>query len=211
MSSRWLYLVAVALLLALFHQQTCDAAVTQAPPKGKAIEEQSAPVAEVEPKKQSVKKSNPEDPSAGPKDSMVVVDKGAPAPPAPAAPGAPAAPAAAAAPSAPAAPSGPQAEAKAPEPVHGTGSLSEDDVHVEHRTPDMDFPGQAVVYILVGITSTAILLLVMRVYRLRLSRAERKYGVQGDRANQELTPLPMAIEDVNSDEEDHTLFELVQV
>lgn len=45
---------------------------------------------------------------------------------------------------------------------------------------------------------------------LRLSRAERKYGVQGDRANQELTPLPMAIEDVNSDEddEDHTLFEV---
>nr|XP_016930161.1 protein bassoon isoform X2 [Drosophila suzukii] len=207
MPSRWLYLVAAALLLLLFHQQTCDAAVTQAPPKGEAIAEQSAPVAEVEPKKQSVKKDQPEDPLAGPKDSMVVVDKGAPAPPAPAAPAAPAAP------TAPAAPPGPQADAKAPESVHATGTFPEDDVHVElsHRTPDMDFPGQAVVYILVGITSTAILLLVMRVYRLRLSRAERKYGVQGDRANQELTPLPMAIEDVNSDEEDHTLFELVQV
>ncbi|XP_068146014.1 uncharacterized protein [Drosophila tropicalis] len=76
---------------------------------------------------------------------------------------------------------------------------------------EMDIPGQAFFYVLVGITTTAIVLLVVRVYGLRLSRAERKYGVQGDRANEELTPLPMAIEDVNSDEEDHTVFELNQV
>ncbi|KAH8407575.1 hypothetical protein KR222_007445 [Zaprionus bogoriensis] len=81
-----------------------------------------------------------------------------------------------------------------------------------HKAQGDDFPETyvAVFYVLVGITSMAILLLIVRVYRLRLSRAERKYGVQGDRANQELTPLPMAIEDVNSDEddEDHTLFEV---
>uniref|UniRef100_B4MQZ6 GK21352 n=2 Tax=Drosophila willistoni TaxID=7260 RepID=B4MQZ6_DROWI len=73
---------------------------------------------------------------------------------------------------------------------------------------ELDIPGQAFFYVLVGITTTAIILLVVRVYGLRLSRAERKYGVQGDRANEELTPLPMAIEDVNSDEEDHTVFEV---
>ncbi|KAM8713020.1 hypothetical protein ACLKA7_013351 [Drosophila subpalustris] len=89
----------------------------------------------------------------------------------------------------------------------------EDNVHIEHSKPnsDNDFSDSftPVYYILVAISSSAILLLVARVYRLRLSRAERKYGVQGDRANQELTPLPMAIEDVNSDEdEDHTLFEV---
>ncbi|XP_017012518.2 uncharacterized protein [Drosophila takahashii] len=194
MSGRWFLLVAAAVLLLLCHQQTCDAAATQAPPKGEAIAEQNAPVAQADPKKPSVKKAQPEDPSAGPKDSMVVVDKGAPVPAAPAAP-----------------PVAPQAEAKAPEVTKSSGSFPVDNVEQTRMSPDMDFPGQAVVYILVGITSTAILLLVMRVYRLRLSRAERKYGVQGDRANQELTPLPMAIEDVNSDEEDHTLFELVQV
>ncbi|XP_030369020.1 uncharacterized protein LOC115620041 isoform X2 [Scaptodrosophila lebanonensis] len=93
-----------------------------------------------------------------------------------------------------------------------------DEVHIQQSkfnllNDNMDFPETytAVFYIMVGITSSAILILVLRVYRLRLSRAERKYGVQGDRANQELTPLPMAIEDVNSDEEDHTLFELVQI
>ncbi|XP_064547876.1 uncharacterized protein LOC135434973 [Drosophila montana] len=96
---------------------------------------------------------------------------------------------------------------------HPTGVLPEEDVHIEHSNmnDNTDFPDTyaAVFYILVGITSSAILVLVVRVYRLRLSRAERKYGVQGDRANQELTPLPMAIEDVNSDEEeDHTLFEV---
>ncbi|KAH8367225.1 hypothetical protein KR084_008921 [Drosophila pseudotakahashii] len=192
MSFRWSFLVAAAMLLLLCHQQTCDAAATQAPPKGEAIAEQRAPVAEADPKKPSVKKAQPEVPSAGPKDSMVVVDKGAPAPAASAGP-----------------PVAPHAEAKAAEVAKSTGIFPKDNVHVEHtHDPDMDFPGQAVVYILVGITSTAILLLVMRVYRLRLSRAERKYGVQGDRANQELTPLPMAIEDVNSDEEDHTLFEV---
>ncbi|KAH8297285.1 hypothetical protein KR044_010071 [Drosophila immigrans] len=103
------------------------------------------------------------------------------------------------------------------EKVHSTAEdvvMPVDTVHIEHSNPkndDMDFADSftPVYYVLVAITSSAILLLVARVYRLRLSRAERKYGVQGDRANQELTPLPMAIEDVNSDEdEDHTLFEV---
>ncbi|XP_001361478.1 uncharacterized protein [Drosophila pseudoobscura] len=91
-----------------------------------------------------------------------------------------------------------------------SSSLPVEDVRIEHSSMgnEMDFPGQAVVYVLVAITSSAIFLLVLRVYRMRLTRAERKYGVQGDRANQELTPLPMAIEDVNSDEEDHTVFEV---
>ncbi|XP_039486980.1 uncharacterized protein LOC120448840 isoform X1 [Drosophila santomea] len=183
MSCRCFCLVAAALLLLLFHQQ-CDAA-TQGPPNTVVIAEQSAPAVEKEAKKPVVKK-----PQAG--NFMVVVDKGEPAPVAPSVPAASA------------------ADAKAPDVAQSPGSLSADDVHVERSpmSPDEDFPGQAVVYILVGITSTAILLLIMRVYRLRLSRAERKYGVQGDRANQELTPLPMAIEDVNSDEEDHTLFEV---
>ncbi|XP_043662199.1 uncharacterized protein LOC122626121 isoform X2 [Drosophila teissieri] len=187
MSCRCFCLVAAALLLLLFHQQ-CDAA-TQTPQNTVVIAEQSAPAVEEEAKKPVVKKSQAGNPS------MVVVDKGEPAPVAPSVPAAP------------------PVDAKAPDVAQSPESLSADDVHVERSpmSPDVDFPGQAVVYILVGITSTAILLLVMRVYRLRLSRAERKYGVQGDRANQELTPLPMAIEDVNSDEEDHTLFELVQV
>ncbi|SPP75563.1 uncharacterized protein LOC117582123 isoform X1 [Drosophila guanche] len=99
-------------------------------------------------------------------------------------------------------------QAAAPE--SPSSGLPVEDVRIEHSSMgnDVDFPGQAVVYVLVAITSSAILLLVLRVYRMRLTRAERKYGVQGDRANQELTPLPMAIEDVNSDEEDHTVFEV---
>ncbi|XP_062135993.1 uncharacterized protein LOC133845531 [Drosophila sulfurigaster albostrigata] len=103
--------------------------------------------------------------------------------------------------------------------VHSTADEAvvmpvDENVHIERsktKGDDMDFADSftPVYYVLVGITSSAILLLIARVYRLRLSRAERKYGVQGDRANQELTPLPMAIEDVNSDEdEDHTLFEV---
>ncbi|KAH8372218.1 hypothetical protein KR093_010600 [Drosophila rubida] len=103
------------------------------------------------------------------------------------------------------------------EKVHSTAEdvvMPVDNVHIERsptKSGDMEFSDSftAVYYVLVAITSSAILLLIARVYRLRLSRAERKYGVQGDRANQELTPLPMAIEDVNSDEdEDHTLFEV---
>ncbi|EDV59618.1 uncharacterized protein Dere_GG10702, isoform A [Drosophila erecta] len=187
MACRGFYLVATALLLVLFHQQSCDAA-TQAPQKSVVIAEHSAPAVQVEARKPVVKKSQAENTPAG-------------AQAAPAAPGVRAAPPV------------PPGTGKTPESAQSIGSLQVDDVHVERSpmSPDVDFPGQAVVYILVGITSTAILLLIMRVYRLRLSRAERKYGVQGDRANQELTPLPMAIEDVNSDEEDHTLFELVQV
>ncbi|TDG48940.1 hypothetical protein AWZ03_004624 [Drosophila navojoa] len=89
------------------------------------------------------------------------------------------------------------------------GKLPEEEVHIERSSNDFPDAYVAVFYVLVGITSSALLLLIVRIYRLRLSRAERKYGVQGDRANQELTPLPMAIEDVNSDEEeDHTLFEV---
>ncbi|XP_017145254.1 uncharacterized protein LOC108157627 [Drosophila miranda] len=94
-----------------------------------------------------------------------------------------------------------------------SSSLPVEDARIEHSSMgnEMDFPGQAVVYVLVAITSSAIFLLVLRVYQMRLTRAERKYGVQGDRTNQELTSLPMAIEDVNSDEEDHIVFEMVPI
>ncbi|XP_017025151.1 uncharacterized protein [Drosophila kikkawai] len=187
MSFRNSCLVAAALLLLLIQEHACDAPATQ---KSVTTPEKSAPVSK------TVKKAKPEDPPAGPKDSMVVVSKGGPEPAAP-----------------PALPPDSKPPALPVDDKHAApgsaASAAGDEVRVEHSHDDS--PGQAVVYIVVGITSTAILLFVMRVYRLRLSRAERKYGVQGDRANQELTPLPMAIEDVNSDEEDHTLFELVQV
>lgn len=85
---------------------------------------------------------------------MVVVDKGAPEPAAP-----PALPAEDKVPELP-------ADAKGPAPGSAQ-SLPVDDVLVElsHMDSDEDAPGQAVIYIVVGITSTAILLLVMRVYR----------------------------------------------
>ncbi|XP_017838382.1 kinesin-related protein 7 [Drosophila busckii] len=93
--------------------------------------------------------------------------------------------------------------------------LPVEDVQIEHsklnNNAGLPETYTSLFYMFVGISSIALLYLVLRLYRLRLSRAERKYGVQGDRANQELTPLPMAIEDVNSDdEEDHTLFEVRQ-
>ncbi|EDW01192.1 membrane protein FAM174A [Drosophila grimshawi] len=102
---------------------------------------------------------------------------------------------------------------KAAEPNDNQPAAAAEDVLIQRSKigKDDEFPDSfaAVFYVMVGLTSSAILLLVVRIYRLRLSRAERKYGVQGDRANQELTPLPMAIEDVNSDEdEDQTLFEV---
>ncbi|XP_013116500.1 uncharacterized protein LOC106093880 [Stomoxys calcitrans] len=63
-------------------------------------------------------------------------------------------------------------------------------------------------YFFVALSLSAILFIVFKVYRLRLSRAERKYGVQGDRTTQELTPLPIGIEDGHSDDEDQTVFEV---
>ncbi|XP_073846932.1 uncharacterized protein [Musca autumnalis] len=63
-------------------------------------------------------------------------------------------------------------------------------------------------YFFAALSLSAILFLVFKVYRLRLSRAERKYGVQGDRSTQELTPLPISIEDGHSDDEDQTVFEI---
>ncbi|KAH8290236.1 hypothetical protein KR054_001240 [Drosophila jambulina] len=197
MSFRNSYLVVAALMLLLIQEYACDAPVPQ---KSVTIPETSAPASK------TVKKAQAEDPPAGPKDSIVVVSKGGPEPAAP-----PALPPDAKAPALPINDKAPALPVDEKAPASGSAaSLPVDDVLVEHSHMDSgdDTPGQAVVYIVVGITSTAILLLVMRVYRLRLSRAERKYGVQGDRANQELTPLPMAIEDVNSDEEDHTLFEV---
>ncbi|KAH8372662.1 hypothetical protein KR009_002379 [Drosophila setifemur] len=178
--------VILVMLLLVDQQALCDAAATKAPEKMVVIKEPSAPAAEAEAVKleerTSVKKALDADTAPAQKDTMVVVNKGSPAE------------------------EPDDVKSSAPE----SDGLPVEDVHVEHsRMPDdIDFPGQVVVFILVGITSSAILVLVLRVYRLRLSRAERKYGVQGDRANQELTPLPMAIEDVNSDEEDHTLFEV---
>lgn len=51
--------------------------------------------------------------------------------------------------------------------------------------------------------------IVFRSYRLRTSRAERRYGVLGDRSAQELTPLPMATEEdeEESGEDEQTLFD----
>lgn len=45
--------------------------------------------------------------------------------------------------------------------------------------------------------------------RLRSHRAERRYGVQGDKSAQELTHLPTAMEEDESElEEDETLFDI---
>lgn len=63
-------------------------------------------------------------------------------------------------------------------------------------------------YFFLALSSGAVIFILFKIYRLRLTRAERKYGVQGDRANQELTPLPISIEDGHSDDEDQTLFEV---
>uniref|UniRef100_A0A1B0FF01 Uncharacterized protein n=1 Tax=Glossina morsitans morsitans TaxID=37546 RepID=A0A1B0FF01_GLOMM len=63
-------------------------------------------------------------------------------------------------------------------------------------------------YFFLALSSSAVIFILYKVYRLRLSRAERKYGVQGDRSTQELTPLPMAIDDGHSDDEDQTLFDV---
>ncbi|XP_054737261.1 uncharacterized protein LOC129243878 [Anastrepha obliqua] len=75
---------------------------------------------------------------------------------------------------------------------------------------DNDIPDSYIkgFYIFLTLSGVAMFFIVVRVYRLRLSRAERKYGVQGDRSTQELVPLPVSIEDGNSDDEDQTLFEL---
>ncbi|XP_039957992.1 uncharacterized protein LOC126756841 [Bactrocera neohumeralis] len=75
---------------------------------------------------------------------------------------------------------------------------------------DDDLPGSYITgfYIFIGLSMCAMLFIVVRVYRLRLSRAERRYGVQGDRSTHELVPLPVSIEDDNSEDEDHTLFEV---
>ncbi|XP_067630153.1 uncharacterized protein [Eurosta solidaginis] len=63
-------------------------------------------------------------------------------------------------------------------------------------------------YVFLGLSVGAMLFILVKVYRLRLSRAERKYGVHGDRTTQELVPLPVSIEDCNSEDEDQTLFEV---
>ncbi|KAH8319570.1 hypothetical protein KR074_000534 [Drosophila pseudoananassae] len=185
MSSFASVILAMVMLLQLL--STCDAAATKPPQKTVEISEPSAPAGEAEALSQehrkSVKKALNLNPVPVPKESKQVSDKESQA----TAPG----------------------DTKLPAPPESESAIMpEEGVEQSRLAPEMDFPGQAVVYLLVGVTSSAILLLVLRVYRLRLSRAERKYGVHGDRANQELTPLPMAIEDVNSDEEDHTLFEV---
>lgn len=82
------------------------------------------------------------------------------------------------------------------------------DINIDYE--DDDLPGSYITgfYIFIGLSMCAMLFIVVRVYRLRLSRAERRYGVQGDRSTQELVPLPVSIEDDNSEDEDHTLFEV---
>ncbi|XP_055917598.1 uncharacterized protein LOC129949902 [Eupeodes corollae] len=62
-------------------------------------------------------------------------------------------------------------------------------------------------YFFIGLSTVGILFILIKINRMRLSRAERKYGVHGDRTTQELTPLPMAIED-DSENEDHTVFDI---
>ncbi|GAB0097518.1 hypothetical protein DMENIID0001_131610 [Sergentomyia squamirostris] len=49
--------------------------------------------------------------------------------------------------------------------------------------------------------------IVFRSFRLRTSRAERRYGVQGDRNTQELTPLPMAAEEDEDSGDEQILFD----
>ncbi|TMW54539.1 hypothetical protein DOY81_000333 [Sarcophaga bullata] len=63
-------------------------------------------------------------------------------------------------------------------------------------------------YFFLILSSGAVFFIMFKIYRLRLSRAERRYGVQGDRTTQELTPLPTSIEDGHSDDEDQTVFEV---
>lgn len=63
-------------------------------------------------------------------------------------------------------------------------------------------------YFFLALSSGAVIFILFKIYRLRLSRAERKYGVQGDRSNQELTPLPISIEDGHSDDEEQIVFEV---
>lgn len=62
-------------------------------------------------------------------------------------------------------------------------------------------------YFFIGLSIAGILFILLKINRMRLSRAERKYGVHGDRSTQELTPLPMALED-DSENEDHTVFDI---
>uniref|UniRef100_A0A0A1XAK4 Uncharacterized protein C14orf37 homolog n=1 Tax=Zeugodacus cucurbitae TaxID=28588 RepID=A0A0A1XAK4_ZEUCU len=82
------------------------------------------------------------------------------------------------------------------------------DVNLDYDDDDLPASYLTGFYIFLGLSLCAMLFIVAKVYRLRLSRAERRYGVQGDRSTQELVPLPVSIEDDNSEDEDHTLFEV---
>ncbi|XP_037949199.1 uncharacterized protein LOC119689059 [Teleopsis dalmanni] len=99
-------------------------------------------------------------------------------------------------------------------------SVADNNVKVEERNfkqtifqVDSDMPDsfKAGFYVFLALSCGAVMFIVFKVYRMRLSRAERKYGVQGDRSTQELTPLPIEIEDGNSDDEDQTLFDRQQI
>jgi len=78
---------------------------------------------------------------------------------------------------------------------------------------DFDDPEELKIgtYFLIILTGAATLFMLFKLYRMRLTRAERKYGVQGNRSAQELTPLPMSNDNGCSDEEDHTLFDRHQI
>ncbi|XP_004535738.1 uncharacterized protein LOC101458055 [Ceratitis capitata] len=82
------------------------------------------------------------------------------------------------------------------------------DINFDYEDDDLPASYITGFYIFLALSLSAMLFIVFRVYRLRLSRAERKYGVQGDRSTQELVPLPVSIEDGNSEDEDHTLFDI---
>ncbi|XP_055380167.1 uncharacterized protein LOC129611201 [Condylostylus longicornis] len=64
-------------------------------------------------------------------------------------------------------------------------------------------------YILMSVGLVGLSFIIYKAFKLRMTRAERKYGVQGDRNAQELTPLPTSI-DEDSDTEDQTIFELIR-
>uniref|UniRef100_A0A1L8D6Q6 Protein with signal anchor n=2 Tax=Nyssomyia neivai TaxID=330878 RepID=A0A1L8D6Q6_9DIPT len=75
------------------------------------------------------------------------------------------------------------------------------------RTDDNSLQTAFLAFAAIGIL--LIFFIIFRSYRLRTSRAERRYGVQGNRNTQELTPLPMAVDEDSADDE-QTLFDASQ-
>ncbi|XP_055689841.1 membrane protein FAM174A [Lutzomyia longipalpis] len=72
------------------------------------------------------------------------------------------------------------------------------------KTDDSSLQTAFLAFAAIGIL--LIFFIIFRSYRLRTSRAERRYGVLGNRNTQELTPLPMAVDEDSADDE-QTLFD----